>query len=678
MKMPLVFFMLLLTGLFSSSPLWAAANIDHLFSLSLEELLAIKVTGSTLTPKELKTVPAAVTVFTHKQIMNLGLDSLDELMNLVPGFQSYRTSVSVLSYPFSARGRRIGNTGSEILILVDGLRLAEPRTSGSAIASPKFSLMQVERVEFIRGPGSAVYGSNAMMGVINIITRSHVDEASISVGSFNRRQGHLLTTVQIGKVTMDLFAALEKDDGDEYELADTFSSGQLHTRDPRELAQLNLKFKWQDTRLNLHHNQFIGQDFYEQGGLSNGFNQREGGLTAVSLQQAFQWQGIASNILLGYTRAGYTTSLQSTAPGALAAVSDPSSNDALFGRVNFKGSTETRVLWHNDWAINLTGSLQFGFEVRQVYVPEVIAENNFDVKDLVTGQPVIRYYGTLKATTPVQEQSNRDIVGVYAQYQLRLFDSSHLTLGLRHDDFSAIGGQLSPRLAWVQEINDNHSIKFLYGEAFRAPAEGELNLLNNPVVLGNPDLAPETVQSSELIWLGQWFDTGMSVGYFESHYKDAIVQTSVSGGLRQFENVDQNPSKGIELELSHQWNDRWLLRGTYTRILETPDLSFRESDTLVSFMANFQQANWNANLVASYQDSKDLPALDEQGERISQESYWVLMAKGQYYLAPSLQLFMQVKNLPDKGYLNPAASARLTTGIPNRGREILTGVSFEF
>ncbi len=52
MKMPLVFFMLLLTGLFSSSPLWAAANIDHLFSLSLEELLAIKVTGSTLTPKE--------------------------------------------------------------------------------------------------------------------------------------------------------------------------------------------------------------------------------------------------------------------------------------------------------------------------------------------------------------------------------------------------------------------------------------------------------------------------------------------------------------------------------------------------------------------------------------------------------------------------------------------------
>ncbi len=678
MKMPLVFFMLLLAGLFSPGPVWAAANIDHLFSLSLEELLATKVTGSTLTPKELKTVPAAVTVFTHKQIINLGLDSLDELMNMVPGFQSYRTSVSAMTYPYSARGRRIGNSSAEILIMVDGLRLAEPRTSGSAIASPKFSLMQVERVEFIRGPGSAVYGSNAMMGVVNIITRRDVDEGSISVGSFNRRQGHLLTTRQIGKVRMDLFAALEKDSGDEYELADTFSSGQIHTQDPRELAQLNLKFKWQDTRLNLHHNQFKVEDFYEQSGLSNGLNQREGGLTALSLQQAFQWQGITSDIFLGYTRAGYTSSLQSTAPGDLAAVSDPSSNDALFGRVNLKGSTESRFLWHNNWTINLTGSLQFGFEVRKMYVPEAFAKTNFDLKDLVTGQPVIRYYGSLKATTPVQKQSNRHIVGVYGQYQLRLFDNSHLTLGLRHDDFSAIGGQLSPRFAWVEELDENHSIKFLYGEAFRAPAEGELNLQNNPVVLGNPDLTPETVKSSELIWLGQWFDTGISVGYFESHYKDAIVQTILGGGQRQYENINQDPSKGVKFELSHQFNDSWLLRSTYTHIFETPDFSFRESDTLLSFMTNFQQANWNANLVASYQSSKNMSALNDQGERIGLKSNWVLMAKGQYYLAPRLRIFMQAKNLLDKHGLSPASSAKLTTGIPSRGREILTGASFEF
>jgi len=60
------------------------------------------------------------------------------------------------------------------------------------------------------------------------------------------------------------------------------------------------------------------------------------------------------------------------------------------------------------------------------------------------------------------------------------------------------------------------------------------------------------------------------------------------------------------------------------------------------------------------------------------KSNWVLMAKGQYYLAPRLRIFMQAKNLLDKHHLSPASSTRLTTGIPSRGREILTGASFEF
>ncbi|NIQ15888.1 MAG: TonB-dependent receptor plug domain-containing protein, partial [Candidatus Dadabacteria bacterium] len=64
--------------------------------------------------KELKTVPSAVTVFTHDEIKRMGLDSLDELMNLVPGFQSYRTSSLSLHPSLSSRGRRIGFTASEI------------------------------------------------------------------------------------------------------------------------------------------------------------------------------------------------------------------------------------------------------------------------------------------------------------------------------------------------------------------------------------------------------------------------------------------------------------------------------------------------------------------------------------------------------------------------------------
>ena len=203
--------LILVSLLLLATPLYAQENMEDLLSMSLEELLQIKVTGSTLTAENIKTVPSAVTVFSHEEIKRMGMDTLDELMNLVPGFQSYRSSFSSMLYPFSSRGRRIALPASEILIMVDGQRLDEPRTSGSAVIVPKFPLMNIERVEFIRGPGAAVYGSNAMMGVVNIITRSNNNELSASYGSFNRRQMYLQSSAQINDVMVDTFAHIEAD-----------------------------------------------------------------------------------------------------------------------------------------------------------------------------------------------------------------------------------------------------------------------------------------------------------------------------------------------------------------------------------------------------------------------------------------------------------------------------------
>ncbi len=672
-----VYLLLFLISLLSTGPLRAQANIDHLFSLSLEELLQVKVTGPTLTPKELKTVPAAVTVFTHKQITNMGLDSLDELMNIVPGFQSYRSSLSSLSYHFSSRGRRIGNNGAEVLILVDGLRLAEPRTSGGASVVPKYPLMNIERVEFIRGPGSAVYGSNAMMGVVNIITRSNVQEINISAGSFNRLKGHLMTSQQSGDLNFNLFTAFETDEGDTFNVQDPFANGRINTQDPREFADLNLKLSWQDSKLNVHHNQFSTQDFYELDGVSNGYNRRTAQLTALSLQQGFRWQAVVSHVVLAYTRSYYSSASQLTAPGYFSNFSTPPSDDALFIRVNFDNTREARFLWHNDWASTAYSSVQFGIELRQIDVPQIWAQNNFDMADLASSSFPIRYYGNLHTSTLVQTPSQRDIVGVYGQYQQQWFDNTHLTLGLRHDDFSNIGAQFSPRFALVHELNVHHSIKLLYGEAFRAPAEDELHLLNNPLLLGNSKLAPETVKSSEFIWLGQWAHSGFSFGYFESRYENAIVQI-VNGNISIFDNVQQDPSKGFELEATHQLNSAMIIRGTYTHILDVPEQSHRESDQIASLMVNIQQKSWNANIMATYLGGKSMSARDSNGERIPLEGYWLLAGKLRYFVQSNLQIFVQAKNLLDKNYLTPAGNINLTTGIPNRGREILAGFTLEF
>ncbi len=674
---------LLLLTLTMPMRLYAQAEFESIYSLSLAELTQVNVAGATLTPKALRAVPSAATVFTHSDITQLGLDSLDELMGLVPGFQAYRSSISPLHYPFSARGRRIGSPSAEILILVDGQRLDEPRTSGSAVAIAKYPLMHIKQIEFIRGPGSALYGSNAMMGVINITTRSGVNEVGLSYGSFDQRQAYLLASGTTGELKLDLFAQMKSDQGDDYRLQDTFSQTQISTDDPRDFANLQFKLRWQQSHLNLQHNQFETESFYELDNLSNNFNERSGDISALSLQQGYSWQSVISHIWLSYHRSKFTTQSQLTPAGALTAISEPSSSNPLVARADFDNYSETRAQWYNSWEIDVDTSLQFGLEARHIRAPETQAKNNFDLADLAQGILPIRYYDQLLKTSPVQAASQRDIIGLYGQLQHQLLAGTHLTLGLRHDEFSSIGSQLSPRLALVQQINNQHSLKLLYGEAFRAPAENELNLLNNPVLLGDPNLAPETVRSWELIWTGQlrhkhWPNSHFSLGYFENHFKNAITQVNISGNLLQHQNTKQEPSKGIEFELSHEINKDWQLRIGYSRINSKPDISFREAEQVGSLTINYQQGRWNTNLIAIYQGQRNTPASDINNPTTELDDYWLLAGKCSYSFSPDWQGLLQIKNLLDKDYLTPASNTTISTGIANRGREISAELIWQF
>lgn len=646
--------------------------------MSLKELMQVEITSSTLTPESLKTAPSAVTVFTQVELKRMGLDNLGELMNLVPGFQLYRSSGSSMEMPFSSRGRRIGQTPAEILVMIDGQRFDSPRSSGNATLAPAYSLKHIEKVEFIRGPGAAIYGSNAMMGVINIVTQSGVNDFSIGYGSNNRRQAYVQASQLYNDMTLDVLGHIEADDGDSFNVQDTFSNNRIDTDDPRRLANLKLKFSWKDTQVNIQHNEFKVDNFYELNTVSNDFNSRDGQISSISLKHDFEWKSVNSYFWLSYNHSDASLSSQLTAVGDLSAVSNPASNDAMFLNVDFDDYTESRAQLHNDWEINDNSRLQFGVELRSIDAPESFAENNFDLSDLANGIIPIRYYGDFDQTTPVQAASSRDILGLYSQYLYKLFESTHLTLGLRYDDFSDIDSRLSPRLGLVHELNEHHSIKLLYGEAFRAPSEGELNLLNNPFVVGNPDLKPETVQSVDVIWLGQWTDTNISFGYFQSRFEDSIALIDIGSGAFKYQNISQDPTRGYEFELSHELNEHWLMRASYTYISEKPYLSFREADNLSSLMINYQQAKWNANLIASHSGKRKMATGNSNTSLVTLDDYWQLFGKLRYSFTDNFTGFIQAKNLLDENYYTPPVNTTLTEGIPNRGRELLLGLSWQY
>jgi len=661
-----------------SLPVFADEEMDALLSMSLEELTQVEITGSTLTPESIDSVPSAVTVFTYQQLKRMGLDSLDELMNIVPGFQSYRSTRSSINYAISSRGRRIANAGSEILLLMDGQRLNDPRTGGSFLLTSKLPLMQIERVEFIRGPGSAVYGSNAMLGVVNIITRSNVNETGVAVGSFDRRQGYLQASRKTENFSLDLFAYLDQDKGDKYLLQDTFSPNMVETEDPRELANFNLKLKWNNTQVNIQHNQARAENFYEQNNISNGFNQRETEISFIALKQGFSWLSVNSFVQASYSVSRFFTAGQLTSAAVAALLSGGAGNEPLFLKADFNNYSESRLQWHNDWAIRSDSRLQFGAELRYIDAPETLGGSNYDLADLASGNIPIGYYGDIRNITPIQAESTRNISGVYLQYQQALFETTQLTLGLRYDDFSGIGSELSPRFALVQTLNQHHSLKLLYGEAFRAPTENELNLLNNPVLLGNPNLKPETVKTWDFIWLGQWSHTTFSLGYFENHFDDSIVRGDIGGGTIQFMNAEQGPSKGFEFEASHEFNQRWLVRASYTHFTEMPETSLDEADLFYSFMLNYQRSQWNANIIASYFDQRITMTGGSSNVPLALDGYWQTYAKLSYHFTDELQTFVQLKNMLDEDYQTPTASAKLNEGAPNRGREVLWGVIWSF
>jgi len=655
---------------------------ERLFSMSLEELLQVRVSGSTLTSESLSTVPAAVTVFTHQEIKEMGLDYLDELVNFVPGFQSYRTAQSPLQNPISSRGRLISIEASELLVLIDGQRADGPRSNGITVPLSKISLDYIETVEFIRGPGSAIYGSNAMMGTINITTRSNVNAVKANLGSLNRKKATLQISKKLKEFELDLFTQIDSDSGEGYTLADTFGSGQLATDDPRKIADVIVKLRKDDTYLNIQHHQYASENFYELAGTSNGFNERNGSLSAIALKQAFTWRGVESWLQLDYRETRVKLAGQLTPVGFLTDLSNPSSTDALFASAVFNDYSESHVQWHNNLSLDLhthaASHFQFGFEYRYVEAPQTKAKNNFNVGELATGMFPVTYYGALLPTTVVQTESSRNILAQYLQLQHNFTPDGQLTLGLRHDDDNQLGSRVSPRLAWVQALNENHTVKLLYGEAFRVPSESELKLVNNPTLLGNPELKSETVKTLDIIWMGKWSASAYTLGYFENHFSNAIIQTPSELGIPRFENSDQEPSRGFEFEVSQQLGHALLVKAAYTHITDESDVNFREAAKHGSLSVNFSRFKWNTNMLVSWHSERELPATDSQSQRLELASHWLVFAKLSYRHSADLKNYLQIKNLADKEYNSPTLGAALTDGVPNRGREILMGVAWEF
>ena len=153
----------------------SAAGSD-LTNLSLEDLMNVQVTSVAKEPQKISDAPASVTVIGQDDIQRSQLGSIPELLRLVPGMDV--AQISANGWAITSRGDN-GYLADDLLVLMDGRSLYTPAFGGVTWNAVNYPLMDLDRIEVIRGPGSTLWGSNAVNGVVNIITKSSKDTQGV-------------------------------------------------------------------------------------------------------------------------------------------------------------------------------------------------------------------------------------------------------------------------------------------------------------------------------------------------------------------------------------------------------------------------------------------------------------------------------------------------------------------
>lgn len=659
---------LLLVGLWCGLPGSATAT-DYL-EMDLEQLMQVSVTGSTLRDESLKTVPAQVTVFTREQLDTLGLDYLHELIRLVPGFQVNRSADNPLNYTFSASGRRLGSRAREIVLVVDGRIYVDPRSSGADSAISLYPLANIERIEVIQGPGSALYGSGAFTGVINIVSRRKTKALSVAVGSNERRRADVHWSQESGAWQSNLYAHAYKDAGQDYR----FVNGQT-TDDPRDELGVDLAVQHDNTRLQAAFHRVGAENFYVLEKVRNGFNAFQQTSRQINLEQKFQlsdaWQ---ANLSLGYMDTDQYLDGLLVSERALTSISQPASDAAVLTKAVFNAKAYKAAVT-SDLSLSDRSSVQLGLDAQRASSDDANAYTNFDLEQIVKRDYPVTYYGNFDNPTVVEAATSRDSAGAYTQLLHDLSADTRLTLGVRYDYYEGVGNRASPRLGLVHQLNPAHSLKLLYGEAFRAPAFAETKLMNNPFIAGNPNLQHEVVSTWSLVWLGTWNKTSSNLAAFYSDYQQPIV-TGLDNGTRTYLNSDDQESRGVSLDIKQQVGNRWLMRASITRLIDLPDSAFVEAEKLGALIVNYQQGKWNWNISASYQGEREY--LLTATQRASIASAWLANGQVSYEVNQATRLRLSAKNLFDEDFASAPQGAGILGGVPNRGREWSLGVDWNW
>ncbi|MFA7316717.1 MAG: TonB-dependent receptor [Sulfuricella sp.] len=576
----------------------AAEAEDH-FSASLLDDLGEQTSIATRTKLNIDYAPGTVSILHSDDLMTQGARTVWEALALVPGFEQSIDETGTRQ--IIVRGVGKSYSSGAIKILVNGIALNSELMS---LANPVLNMPveQAERLEVIRGPGSAVYGESAYMGVVNIITRKRGQRLFAAAGKGEVLAGGGVMSFDNAETGLNFNLNLAGwkaqgggQTGQDQLYADGF--GALSNAPGR----INDKMDYRSALFGLNYQKFsLSALWLEDGagdhyGINNILPPDEKRIVtrhrhrALELKQAVEFApALQGEFKLGWQDFSHVRDLLYLSPGA---AYDPAIDGPVWLSRDYR---ETRLTAGADlaWEQGQHTAL-LGWSINSVEIGSASWNWNYPYWDI--------------GPSFIDTSMKRRVNSFTAQDEFRINQHFTLTAGLRHDRYDDIGNSTTPRLAAVWQMAPGHILKAQYAEAFRAPTFYELYNGGQPA-----DIRPETVATTELGYLYKGNGSSGGITLFHSDLKNLIVFID-SPAYTGYSNSNGAMSQGVELEGEH-WLTRDLKFSGNLTWLNTRDETTRQAIP--------GAGHWLANAGLEYRASQDLSfgiRLRQVGERSREE-----------------------------------------------------------
>ncbi len=503
--------------------------------LSLDSLLNTRISAASKYSQLSADAAASVTILSSDDLRNGGFRNLQDALESVRGFYSTDDG----NYPYlGSRGfSRPSDYNNRILLLVDGHKLNEQIWGGAPVgADLPIPFEAIERIEIVRGPGSAMYGSSAMFGVINIVTRRGQDVGgtvvSAGIASGKDRQAEFTSgfSLAAGKASAMISMLASAADGRRYPVAD-------------------------------HPEVFSAPDFERRGGLitsllwggasfRGGFRSSETAVVTGAYgtdPSDSRNRTIDSNL---WVEAAFRTQLSSQvqfasrayadryrysgfyAQGAGAAFSDEGASAAVGGEALLTIEPSSRY--------RLTTGLEMSRAFR------------------------VEYTELLGGDILASDKAPFSNVAVFAENELQLKRGIKLVAGGRVEVRQRFEPSLAPRLAVVAQPREATTVKLLYGRAFRAPSSAEAEI-DTDFYSSNATLTPEWIETFELEVRERIRKNAIvEASVYHYHMSGLINPVDTDGGSSiRFENMDNAGAMGAEVQVDVGLNGPLSARAGY-------------------------------------------------------------------------------------------------------------------